>query len=332
MKRHDFSAILAHPSVVLAPLAGVSDAAFRQSVRQACALPLLAVSEMVSAKALCYDNQKTKDMLFFYPHESYTGIQLFGSDPETLSEAVKRFLNAHPCAFIDLNFGCPVKKIVRNGEGSALLADTDRLYHIARAVVEASEKPVSAKVRLGVDEDHINLDCTVEALMQAGISLVSVHARTAKQMYSGHCDYAPIAKAKRHVSIPIVVNGDITTPEIAKQVLLQTEADAVMVGRGVMHNPFLPRQICDYLKTGTYEPVPIKALFSAMLTHLNLLVRYKGERLAVLQFRTHFAAYTKGLAFSCEMREKINTLSALQEVYLLLETYASLLNEKNARG
>lgn len=330
MERFTFSSLLQNSGVFLAPLAGVSDAAFRCCVRQYSGQGVAAVTEMVSAKALQYNNQKTKEMLFFYPGETLTGIQLFGSDEVALAEAVRRYLNEHPTPFIDINFGCPVKKVVKNGEGSALLADPRKLHSVAKAVVDAAEKPVSAKVRLGVDEEHLNLLENVKALQDAGISLIAVHGRTAKQMYTGRCDYTLIGEAKRIASVPIIANGDINSPEDARRVLEFTGADGVMVGRGAMHDPFLPGRI-DAALQGKENCLPTVAeRFEAMLFHFERLLEYKGEHLAVLQFRTHFAAYTKGLPASCEMRVAMNRLQKAEQIKEQLALYKASVLERNS--
>jgi len=262
---------------------------------------------MVSAKGLEYNNTATKELLYINKDEVFTGIQLFGSDLSALEKATK-MMNETDFRFIDINMGCPVRKVVKNGDGSALMGNIKHLYDVAKTVVDNSDKPVSAKIRLGVDENSINCVDAAKALEDAGIQLVTIHARTAKMMYSGVADREKISEVVDSVNIPVVGNGDVNSVEDYVNMLEITGCDGVAIGRGAIGNPFIFRQIAEYNNTGSYSEVTVNEKISCMLDHLDRMLEFKPEKVCCSEFRKHFAYYTKGMKGAAKLRNDINSV------------------------
>ncbi len=292
-------------------MAGVTDAAFRSVCAEYGAK--LMYTEMVSAKGMCYNNANTHFLLQTAPNETETGVQIFGSDEYFLSEAVKRYLNESDFKFIDINMGCPVKKVTSNGEGSALLADTKKLYSVAKAVKDASVKPVSAKIRTGIG-GKISCFENARALEDAGVDMIAVHGRTREMMYSGKADYELIAKTVECVGIPVTANGDVFCADDYFKIKNETNAAAVMVARGAMGNPFIFREIISAQRRKPYSLPSERERLDAALKHLALLVEYKGEKIACREFRKQLCWYTKGMVGGAKIRRHVAELESVSGI------------------
>ncbi len=305
-------------NVFLAPMAGVTDRPFRRICKRYGAG--LVYSEMVSAKALYYGDRKTKQLLASCPEEQPLAVQIFGSDPEIMAIGARAALETG-AAILDINMGCPAPKIVKNGEGSALMRDPELIYRIVRAVTAAVEVPVTCKIRSGFD--CICAVDTAKAVEAGGAAAVAVHPRTREMYYSGQADWDIIRQVKQAVSIPVIGNGDIFMPADAGRMLEQTGCDAVMIGRGAQGNPFLFRQVLDYLQTGRVSYHPDVAERMAVLEeHLRLLIEEKGEHIGVCEARKHVAWYIKGMRDCAKMRSFVNTVADPSELFAALEGYA----------
>ncbi len=304
--------------LVLAPMAGVTDAAFRSICFEFGAG--LMYTEMVSAKGMCYENANTHFLLELAPNENTTGVQIFGSDEHFMSEAVKRYLNESSFKFIDINMGCPVKKVTSNNEGSALLADTKKLYSVAKAVKEASTKPVSVKIRTGIDSSHISCVENAKALEDAGVDMIAVHGRTKEMMYSGKADYETISRVVESVNIPVVANGDVFSYEDYVKIKRETSACAVMIGRGAMGNPFIFREITSVKRGTGIPPASDEEKLATTLKHLSLLVEYKGEKVACREFRKQLCWYTKGMVGGAKLRHNVAELNTVNDITRFIES------------
>ena len=304
--------------VFLAPMAGVTDLPFRILAKEYGAD--LGVSEMVSAQALLYDNQRTFRMLAVDQAERPVAIQLFGHDPGVMAEAAKIVYEHVSPEMIDLNFGCPTPKIVKNGDGSALMKNPALLSEIAAAVVRAVPIPVTAKIRLGWDKDTINCLEVSERLEDAGVHWITVHGRTREQFYAGKANWDWIGKVKAARGIPIVGNGDIFSIIDAQNMVAQTGCDHLAIGRGAQGNPWIFGQIKSWLKGGIRIPEPTvdERIFLA-LRHLQMKVDYDGEEKAIREMRPHLAWYLKGIPYSAETRNRINTAASLGAMESLLK-------------
>lgn len=311
--------------VVLAPMAGICNSAFRTIVKEMGTG--LIYSEMVSDKAVIYKNKKTLDMLYVDPSEGPLSMQVFGSDKETFVEAAK-YIDEHcNCDIIDINMGCPVPKITKNEAGARLLLEPDKVYEIVASVVDACQKPVTVKMRTGWDKEHIYAVENALKIEQAGASAIAVHGRTRSQMYEGKADWTIIKQVKDQIkSIPVIGNGDIDSPEFAQKVLEESGVDGLMVGRAALGNPWLLRKIVNYLKTGQLpiEPTPEEKLNLAV-NHMDRLIGLKNEKVALLEMRSHMAWYIKGLAGATHVKRMITKVSTREEMMELVTRYGAYL-------
>ena len=304
---------------VLAPMAGVTDLAFRLLAKEmGCGL---VVSEMVSAKGLLYENCRTKDLIRIDQRERPTAVQIFGSVPAELAEAARR-VAASGADIIDFNMGCPTHKIVRNGEGSALLRFPALAETILREMVNAVDVPVTVKIRAGWDEDSINAVEIAQRAEQAGVSAIAVHGRTREQFYSGNADWGIIRRVKQAVTIPVIGNGDVRTVQDAERLLAETGCDGVMVGRAACGNVWIFRQIAGYLRTGALPPPPSFAeRAKTLLRHLDMLTELKGEHIAIREMRRHAVCYVKGFPKSAELRIRFNQSMKRDDFQQILDDY-----------
>lgn len=304
---------------ILAPMAGVTDLPFRLLCKEQGAG--LLCMEMISAKALQYKNKNTKALLAIHPKEYPVSLQLFGSDPKIISEQAKR-IEELPFQILDINMGCPVPKVVKNGEGSALMKNPKLAYEIVYQTARAIQKPVTVKIRKGFDDTCINAVEIAKIIEEAGGAAVAVHGRTREQYYSGKADWEIIRQVKEAVSIPVIGNGDVTSGEKALEMRERTGCDGVMIGRGAQGNPWIFHELLEYDRTGKLPPRPSKEqIKETMLRHARLQLEFKGEYLGIREMRKHVAWYTKGMEGSAKLRDDINKV----ESYTELE---SLLNER----
>ncbi len=305
--------------VIVAPLAGISNAAFRAMMARF--EPALMYTEMISDKALFYQNKKTLKMAQINEDEGRVNVQLFGDDLEALSFAA-RYVDQHTQAtMIDINMGCPVPKVIQGNGGASLMRDPNRVKQLVETVVQATTKPVSVKIRTGWNDHEKNAVEVALAAQAGGASLLAIHGRTRAQMYRGDVDLMTIKAVKEALDIPVIGNGDIKTPEDAKKMIETTHVDGVMIGRAVLENPWIIEQTIAYLKTGTYtQEVSLDARFTFMKEHAFKLAQLKSEKLAVLEMRSLAAWYVKGLKDSTHFRKTLVQLS----------TFDTLINHINA--
>lgn len=306
----------------LAPMAGTTDLAFRLLCRrEGCEL---AYTEMVSAKALSFDNQKTKTLLEIDEREGLAAVQLFGSDPELLAEMAEKIDNPR-IAFFDVNMGCPVPKIVNNGEGSALMRQPDLVGAIVAAMTKRLKKPVTVKIRKGVDKEHVNAVEIAKIAEAAGAAAIAVHGRTAKQYYSGQADWEIIRQVKAAVRIPVIGNGDIFSGQAAVQMLEQTGCDGIMVARGAEGNPWIFAEITKALAGEPYQAPTLAERQAMILEHLQLAIDQKGEFAGMQEMKKHLLWYTKGLAGAAALRRELMELSKPEAVReYLTEAFAKI--------
>ncbi len=305
-------------NLILAPMAGVTDLPFRVLCREeGCGL---LYTEMVSAKAILYKNKNTKELLEVDPSERPIAVQLFGSDPQILG-AMAHQIEDGPYDLIDLNMGCPVPKVAGNGEGSALMKNPKLVEEILSTMVRSVKKPVTVKFRKGFDDEHVNAVEIAKIAESCGVSAVAVHGRTREQYYSGTADWDIIRQVKEAVSIPVIGNGDIFTPQDAKRCLEETGCDGLMIGRGARGNPWIFKRTAHYLETGELLAEPIGAEIGEMiLRHARMQVKMKGEYIGMKEMRKHVAWYTAGLPHSASMRRASNELETLEQLENLLNT------------
>ena len=309
--------------VILAPMAGISNSAFRLTVKEFGAG--LVCCEMISDKGIVFKNEKTLNMLYIDDREKPLSLQIFGGEKESLVEAA-RFVDQNTNAdIIDINMGCPVNKIIKCEAGARWLLNPDKIYDMVSAVVQAVNKPVTVKMRIGWDEKHIYAVQNAQAVEQAGGAAVAIHGRTRVQMYEGVANWDVIRQAKEAVSIPVIGNGDVQTPQDAKRMLDETGVDGVMIGRAALGNPWMIYQTVKYLESGILTEEPsIKEKIDVCILHLDRLIALKGETIAVREMRKHAAWYLKGIKGSGKYRNAINACETRDEMVNLL---TELVNE-----
>ena len=312
MKPLNIGGVVLDSPVILAPMAGVTDLPFRLLCRRKGAG--LLCMEMVSAKAIYYNNRNTEALLEIHPEETPVSLQLFGSDPKLMGEMAKK-IEERPFSILDINMGCPVPKVVNNGEGSALMKNPELAGEIMASVVKAIDKPVTVKIRKGFNDENVNAVELAKIAEDAGVVAIAVHGRTREQYYSGSADWDIIRQVKEAVSIPVIGNGDVTDCNSAKRLLEETGCDGIMIGRASRGNPWIFERIQSYLATGVMpEPVSKEEMRQTILEHAKLMVQYKGEYMAIREMRKHVSWYTAGMKNSAAFRGKINTMETMEEL------------------
>ncbi len=299
-------------NIFLAPMAGVSDLPFRLLCRELGAG--MVSMEMVSAKAILHNNKNTESLLQVHAKERPVSLQLFGSDPQILADMAKR-IEERPFDILDFNMGCPVPKVVNNGEGSALMREPKLVEEILTALVKAVDKPVTVKIRKGFDAEHVNAVEIAKIAESCGVSAIAVHGRTRAQYYSGKADWDIIAKVKEAVQIPVLGNGDVTDGPSAKALLSQSGCDGILIGRAAQGNPWIFRETAHFLETGQEREKPTNAeKKEIVLRHAALLSAYKGEYTAVREMRKHLGWYTTGMKNASRFRGQLNALESMEEL------------------
>lgn len=304
-------------NLILAPMAGVTDLPFRLLCKEQGAG--LLCMEMVSAKAIYFNNKNTEELLTIDDREPPVSLQLFGSDPDIISEMAKKIEN-RPFSILDINMGCPVPKVAGNGEGSALMKNPKLVEEIVSKTAKAIKKPVTVKIRKGFDDEHINAVEIARIAESAGAAAVAVHGRTREQYYSGKADWDIIRQVKEAVKIPVIGNGDVTSPEAARQLMETTGCDGIMIGRGAQGNPWIFRQILHWMETGEEEPKPdLEEVKAMILRHARMLVEYKGAYTGIREMRKHVAWYTAGYPNSAKLRARVNEIESLEALEHLIQ-------------
>lgn len=315
---------LKNKEVMLAPLAGVTDVAFRIVCEKYGADKTF--TEMASVNAMVYNNKQTDEILFISEKEEHANIQIFGSDPEKIERAIKEKINPlENITDISFNMGCPAPKIFKNGEGSALMKEPDLVDKITKTLVKSTNKKVNVKFRLGVDDSSKNYIEIGKICEDNGVDYVILHGRTREQHYSGSANWDDIKILKEALSIPVIANGDVFTVDDFKNIVQRTNADGVMLARGAMGNPFLFKYIKEYLKTGSYTPVTPSEIIDQVREQYDLSLEFKDERLVVNQMRKHVGWYIKGLPDSSKVRDEVNKLKTKEEIFDLLDEYKNVL-------
>lgn len=305
--------------IFLAPMAGVTDMPFRILCKeQGCGL---VYTEMVSAKGMHYQDEKSTKLTLLDDREKPGAVQIFGSEPDIMAEVAEK-LNASDASIIDINMGCPAPKITKNGEGSALMKRPELVEKIIKAVVRASAKPVTVKIRKGWDETCVNAVEIAKIAEASGASAVTVHGRTREQYYSGKADWNIIRQVKEAVSIPVIGNGDVVGPREAKRLFEETGCDAIMIGRGAQGNPWIFRSVIKYLDEGVLIDGPTaQEKIDTIIRHMNMMIEHKGERTGILEMRSHIAWYIKGMRDASYTKQKIFKMTDKDEILNLLQDF-----------
>ncbi|MDA3128831.1 tRNA dihydrouridine synthase DusB [Aliibacillus thermotolerans] len=310
--------------VVLAPMAGVCNPAFRLIAKEFGAG--LVCAEMVSDKAILHKNEKSLKMLYVDEREKPLSLQIFGGDKKTLTEAARVVDKQTNADIIDINMGCPVPKVTKCDAGARWLLDPDKIYEMVKVVVQAVDKPVTVKMRIGWDEDHIFAVENAQAVEAAGGKAVAVHGRTRVQMYEGVANWDIIREVKQAVDIPVIGNGDVKTPEDARRMLDTTGVDGVMIGRAALGNPWMLYRTIHYLETGDLAPEPTpREKIDVCMIHMDRLIALKGEKVAIQEMRKHAAWYLKGMRGNNKVRAQINQLNTKEEIKKVLYDYVDAL-------
>ena len=309
-------------NVILAPMAGVTDLPFRLLCKEQGAG--LLCMEMVSAKAIHYNNKNTEALLEIHPEEVPVSLQLFGSEPDIMAETVER-IQERPYAILDINMGCPVPKVVNNHEGSALMKEPKLVEEIISALVKVSKKPVTVKIRKGFDDEHVNAVEIAKIAEASGAAAVAVHGRTREQYYAGKADWDIIRQVKKAVKIPVIGNGDVTDVFSAKKLIEETGCDGIMIGRASRGNPWIFKEITQYLDTGVLPERPsLEDVRETILRHARLQLQYKGEYIGMREMRKHIAWYTTGYPHSAKLRQMVNEIETFED----LEASLTLIGKK----
>jgi tRNA-dihydrouridine synthase B len=315
--------------IFLAPMAGFTDKVFRRLCSRFGAD--VTVTEMISSKALVLGSTKTKDLISFSEEEKIRGVQIFGNDPEVMAQSVKILQDEFEYHFIDINMGCPVPKLVRSGEGCALMKNPSLAAKIVEEVAKVSRKPVSVKIRKGFDDENINAPEFAYILQESGASFVTVHGRTRAQLYSGKADWEIIRKVKEKLKIPVIANGDIVDFESAKRVYEVTRADSIMIGRAALGNPWVFLQIKEGFEKGYVETKVLPHMkIRVAIGFFTQLCSEKGDKMAVLEARKHLSFFVKGIENAAKIRDKINRINNATELLEFLKELASSLEKKES--